>query len=531
MDSLHRSIFDFFLKGSEKMKKRLTAFMLSVSLLFSSLFIPFFSVSAFASSSDVPTVAIGWETLFWFIIEGLGNWALDKTADAAYDYAVDRLTGSGRAITDKEASRASDIWDNFCKQSHLSDEELRGFQEQVRAGNLDLSGKVGSALKKYISDRNGNVQLAWDDFIKQNADVLDGYNRCPNKWDIESVRSWLRGFVLSPAIKAEYGNINVGDVVIEDKVCKNFVGNIPCYCGTYNNTSGWGEYYTVGYYSSSDYTFHFVGNVNIDRRGSKYYLYNGSVPYSSAKIIYASDSVAEDLQKKGINGNFSSIYSDHGVVDTLPVSGVMPSSISSNNGILPSYYDNTLSNTDSSKNDYTTSPATIDWSKIFDDTSKDRPIFKKKIGKGDSGDTLPDVDKLKKDGSNYKDVVKQLKEVNKKLAKILGWLADFDGDNIIDSPVSDSDFAPIIDGSPLFNFKLSEKFPFSLPFLCHSFQCSLRYSLALSADSSLTIKRIVFLLTLYCFANPFKLYNPVEYNSLISSLCSSVNFFRLSCIP
>lgn len=431
------------------MKAKIFSFITALSIAFSSFLFPFFSVNASAEQAVIP-----WGPIFEFIAETLGWYAINKGAD----YAVDQLTGSGRKMTDDELNSASKEWENckkHMKSQGCSDSDIQKLQDQIQGGNLDLSSPTGQALQDYFASKGANNEGAWNDFIIQNADILDGYYRCPSEWDIESVRSWLRGFVLSPSNKAQWGNINVGDVVIEDKYCKQFVGNIPCFCGTFNNTNFYGEEYTVGYYRSSDYTFQYVGSVSLEQHGSKLYLYTALSPYRSAEIIYASNFVKDDMQKSGINGNFSSIYSDKEIVDTRPIIGKTPTRISCNGGNVPHYFDNTIDNDDSSKNNYDTIPATIDWSKIFDLADDKNPIFKKIDG------YKPPHPKIIKDGSNYDDVVKQLKEANRKLAKILGWLESFDYDN--SGKIKDYRLSPIMPDTPLFNFKLSEKFPFSLP--------------------------------------------------------------------
>lgn len=419
------------------MKVKIFSFITALSIGFSSLIFPFFSVNVLAETGQQAVVP--WIPIFEFIAESLGAWAIGKGAD----HAVDQLTGSGRKMTDDEYNATSKDWDacvSYMKSQGCTDSDIENLQAQIQGGDLDLSSKVGQAMQNYFAQQGSNLVGAWDVFNNEDTSYypskgsfisVENAVSFINTWHntyypeftghrpqltVDMLNAYLGtkkiiGLLSGP----ENSNPQVVYVYCEDSLINGKVDLHSCIGCSLVAAS-------ISLYWSSSYEFVY----------DSYYWFSG----------YEIDDHNNLNVKKASSINIAKSHS-------------MPSRISSNGGNIPHYFYNTIDNDDSSKNTYNNTPASIDWSKIFDHDDDKNPTFKKIDG------YTPPEPKIKEDGSNYDEVVKQLKEANCKLAKILGWLEDFDYDN--NGKIKDHRLSPIEPNTPLFNFKLSEKFPFSLP--------------------------------------------------------------------
>lgn len=417
------------------MRLKIISFITALSICFSSLISPFFSVNVLAAEAAIP-----WPLIFEFIAESLGSWAITKTAD----YTVDQLIGSGRKMTYDEYSSASNDWDNcvkYMKSQGCSDSDIINLQNQIRGGDLDFSSKVGQALENYFAQKNSNTSGQWDNVINHSV-IYPTQGLLSKSYIMRFVDQIGKSNRGKDYLTNRYFNLSTSDN-LEDKA----IALVP-YTSTIDN----GYTYIAVYGKSSLDSSDSINLVNSNMIGyfRVWTLGNGDwcMGYVNQIDHYFSVNVA------------TSIFSGYSNNDNLNNIGlksdiIIPNRISSNSGSLPHYFDNTIDNVDSSKNTYDNTPATIDWSKIFDSDDVKNPTFRKIDG------YTPPAPTIKDDGSNYDEVVNQLKETNSKLAKILGWLQNFDYDN--SGKIKDYRLSPIEPNTPLFNFKLHEKFPFSLP--------------------------------------------------------------------
>lgn len=417
------------------MKVKILSFITALSICFSSLILPFYSVSAFAQQAVIP-----WVDIFKFIGETLGSWAVSKGAD----YAVDQLTGSGRKMTDDEYNATSEDWDccvSYMKSQGCTDSDIENLQAQIQGGDLDLSSKAGKALKDYFAQKGANVSGQWNS-------VIDNSILYPPEGYLS--KSYIMRFV------DQIGASNQGKKYLTNKYF-----NLTTSDNLENSAIA-----LVPYTSTESFNYTFIavfGNSALD--SSNTLNCNGNKMLGYFRVFTEGNGNWSMLYVDFPDGYFSidsatSIFSGYPNENNLHSVGLksdikIPNKISAYGGSVPHYFDNTIDNDDSNKNTYNNVPATIDWSKIFDIDDDKNATFKKIDG------YTPPQPKIKDDGSNYDEVIKQLKEANQKLAKILGWLEEFDYDN--NGKIKDRRLSSIEPNSPLFNFKLHEKFPFSLP--------------------------------------------------------------------
>ena len=416
------------------MKKRLIAFMLSASLFLSSLFMPFFRINTYAAQA-----VFGWDDALVFFLETIAAYCVNKGLDQASS-DIGNYTVRGGKLSSSDKAYVEKLWNQFTSSNNFTDEQLQNFKNQIMNGNLDMSGEVGTAFMTFLRNQGANVTGDWNSFNDMQSVSY------PVFWDSADVEKFLRSYAFA------HGKYKP----------TSFFGNglSGCYglfLVKYHYTD-YKEEYTFGTlkYDSTSHTYGFGGtrNIGVNHYGLYYFTQSEDIltfndmPEDSK--IYCSPTIA-DVISKDTDKQIDTGYLTHSQTHS-------PSIISAYGGNIPDIHRNTFGDDGSNDNDstYTTLPATVDWSKIFDNDGNFKPHNTK-----DTGD-LTEIPKIKDDGSNYDDIIKIIKSNNKKLDKILNWLRDYDGGS--NGKIKDSDLSPIIDpSSPLFNFKLSEKFPFSLP--------------------------------------------------------------------
>lgn len=416
------------------MKKRLTAFLLSASLLFSSLLMPIFSINTYASQA-----VFGWDDALVMILETIASYFIDKGLDQAVS-GIGNYTVKGGKLSSEDKAYVEKLWNQFASSNNFTDEQLQNFKDQIMSGNLDMSGEVGSAFMTFLRNQGANVAGDWNSFNDMQSVSY------PVKWSSEDVENFLRSYATSHSdykatirmtgdVSGCYGLFHVDTT--NGNISKQFsFGTL-----TYNSTThkyGFGSTRYIVVYNDGTYFVSDSDVVNTFRDMQK-----DSKIYCSPTVA---DVISNDTDKQIDTAYLSHSQTHH------------PSIISAYGGNIPNIHRNTFGDDGSNDNDstYTTLPASVDWDKIFDKYGNFKPHNTK-----DTGD-LTVIPKIKDDGSNYDDIIKIIKSNNKKLDKVLKWIRDYNGSN--KGKIKDSDLSPLIDpSSPLFNFKLNEKFPFSLP--------------------------------------------------------------------
>lgn len=414
------------------MKKRLTAFMLSASLLFSSLFMPFFSINAYSAQA-----VFGWDDALVFFVETIAAYVVDKGLDqAASD--IGNYTVKGGKLSSSDKAYVEKLWNQFSSSNNFSDEQLQDFKNQIMSGNLDMSGEVGTAFMNFLRNQGANVAGDWNSFNDMQSVSY------PVHWSGKDVENFLRSYASAHG-RGKPSIIQGGSDCIG---CDGlFLVN--------HSSDGYNDSFRFGalVYDSTSHSYSCSGGsryISVNSYYDTYFFSNGFSDYTFKDMpedakIYCSPTIA-DVISKDTDKQIDTAYLTHSQTHH-------PSIISAYGGNIPNIHRNTFGDDGSNDNDstYTTLPATVDWSKIFDNDGKFKPHS-----------DLTVIPKIKEDGSNYDDIIKLIKSNNMKMDKILKWLRDYDGGT--KGKIKDSDLSPIIDpSSPLFNFKLNEKFPFSLP--------------------------------------------------------------------
>lgn len=413
------------------MKKRLTAFMLSASLLFSSLFMPFFCINTYATQA-----VFGWDDALVFVAETIAAYFVDKGLDQATS-DIGNYTVKGGKLSSADKAYVEKLWNQFATSNNFTDEQLQNFKNQIMNGNLDMSGEVGTAFMTFLRNQGANVAGDWNSFNDMQSVSY------PVHWSEEDVNNFLRSYA---SAHGEYKPTH-----ILGGYC---VGCYGLFLVKYVHSERFEEdtfKFGTLTYDTTSHNYGFGGTREISVwSGGTYILSNGDTNYTFKDMekdskIYCSPTIA-DVISKDTDNQIDTAYLTHSQTHH-------PSIISAYGGNIPDIHRNTFGDDGSNDNDstYTTLPATVDWSKIFDNDGNFKPHS-----------DLTVIPKIKDDGSNYDDIIKLIKSNNMKMDKILKWLRDYDGGT--KGKIKDSDLSPIIDpSSPLFNFKLNEKFPFSLP--------------------------------------------------------------------
>lgn len=413
------------------MKKRLTAFMLSASLLFSSLFIPFFSINAYSAQA-----VFGWDDALVFFVETIAAYFVDKGLDQATS-DIGNYTVKGGKLSSSDKAYVEKLWNQFASSNNFSDEQLQDFKNQIMNGNLDMSGEVGTAFMTFLRNQGANVAGDWNSFNDMQSVSY------PVHWSDEDVDHFL--------LRYASAHSRFKPTVLVGGYCVGCDGLF--HVKTVHDTRPDSDTFIFGTLeydtTSHNYKFGTTRRIEVTRAG--YYNFWNADDHptfedmSKDSKIYCSPTIA-DVISKDTDNQIDTAYLTHSQTHH-------PSIIAGYGGNIPDIHRNTFGDDGSNNNDstYTTLPATVDWSKIFDNDGNFKPHS-----------DLTVIPKIKDDGSNYDDIIKLIKSNNMKMDKILKWLRDYDGGT--KGKIKDSDLSPIIDpSSPLFNFKLNEKFPFSLP--------------------------------------------------------------------